>query len=336
MLAADGVTPVGGATIGWSASNGLQLSACNATSSCSVATDQSGQASTWLTPAAAGAASLTATLAPGVYTPPKSVTATLNATESASDIGGLTPYLWIAQGATASVPLTVRVLSSGAPRSNVTVNFNVVSGTGNLSAASAQTSSSGYATITLSVSQLAALVQVSACVGPMNAPCQPFYANPVPASQLNLQPVAGAGQVSAGQGFQPVVVRVTDSSSPPNPVLAAAVAFQTTVLRPGGAPPAGGSGETSPTNPAMPVILQVSQTTAATDINGLASILPSSGGFSAPLEVDLTVTAGIAALLDYPLEVVAAPTKKQSRAGAGPPPPGPAPVHIRWPVECPE
>ena len=151
VLAADGVTPVSGATIGWSASNGLQLSACGGASSCSVASDQNGDAATWLTPAAVGAATITATLAPGVYSSSPSVSATLNATESASDIGVLTPYLWIAQGATVSVPLTARVLSNGAPQNNVTVNFTVVSGSGTLSAASAQTSSTGYATVTLTV-----------------------------------------------------------------------------------------------------------------------------------------------------------------------------------------
>src|SRR5205807_968338 len=42
VIAADGVTPAAGATIGWSATTGLQLSACNGASSCSVTTDQSG------------------------------------------------------------------------------------------------------------------------------------------------------------------------------------------------------------------------------------------------------------------------------------------------------
>lgn len=303
VLAADGVTPVGGATIGWSATNGLQLSACNGVSSCSVVTDQSGNAVTWLTPSATGAANIAATLAPGVYTPAKSVNATLSATESASDIGLLTPYLWIAQGATISVPLTARVLSNGAPQNNVKVNFTLQSGSGTLSAGSAQTSSTGYATVTLAVTQLAALVQVSACVAPANAPCQPFYVTPVPAAMLNLQPVAGAGQVSAGQAYQPIVVRVTDSSSPPNPVLAVPVVFQTTVMRGGGALPATGDGETNPINPAMPVILSVSQSSATSDVNGLASITPSSGKFSGLLEVDVVVSAGASATLNYPLEL---------------------------------
>ena len=74
------------------------------------------------------------------------MSATLSATESASDLGVFTPYLYIAQGATVSVPLTARVLSNGVPQSNAGVNFTVVAGSGMLSAASAQTNSSGYAT----------------------------------------------------------------------------------------------------------------------------------------------------------------------------------------------
>ena len=293
ILAADGVTPVNGATITWSASNSLQLSACGGVSSCSVITDQNGDAATWLTPSARGVANTTATLA----TSGKSVSATLNATQSTSDIGVLTPYLWIAQGATVNVPLTARVLSNGTPLSNAKVNFTVVKGNGTLSAASAQTNSTGYATLALSLTQFTALVQVSACAAPSNAPCQTIYANPVPAAQMQLQSVAGAGQITTGQGFQPVIVRVTDSSSPPNPVLAAPVSFQTTVFRPIGTPAGGG-------NPVTTIILSVSQSAAATDINGLASLVPANGGFSAPLEVDVAVTAGTSAALDDPLELL--------------------------------
>jgi hypothetical protein len=321
VLAADGVTPVSGATIAWSATNGVQLSACGSASSCSVTTDQTGDALTWLTPAATGVATITAILVPASYGSSKAVSATLNATESASDIGVSTPYLWISQGATVSIPLTARVLSNGTPQNNVKVNFTVVNGSGTLSAASAPTNSTGYATVTLTVAQIAALVQVSACVAPGNVPCQTIYANPVPLANQILQPVAGSGQVSTGQAFQPVMVRVTDSSSPPNSVIAASVAFLTTVLRPGGTSPGSGSGETNPTNPtnpAMPVILQVSESSATTDINGLASIAPSPGGFSAPLEVDVAVTAGIAVALDYPLEVFPALAGSNSSEGTAP------------------
>lgn len=325
VLAADGVTPVNGATIGWTASNGLQLSVCGGTSSCSVTSDQNGDAATWLTPMAVGTATITATLAPGAYSSSPSVSATLNAIEDASDIGVLNPYLSIAQGATVGLALTARVLSNGAPQSNVKVNFTVVSGSGTLRAASSQTSATGYATVTLTLTHFATSAQVSACVAPANAPCQPFYLTPVPLAQQNLQPVSGAGQVSTGPPFQPIVVRVTDSSSPPNPVIAASVMFQTTVLRSGG---------TDPSNPSMPVILKVSQSSSTTDMNGLASVGPSAGGFSAPFEVDVGVTAGIGAWLDYPMEVF--PALSGSAGGIYPPSVRPLPVGISGPSDLEE
>jgi hypothetical protein len=131
--------------------------------------------------------------------------------------------------------------------------------------------------------------------------------NPVPLSRQGLQAVSGGGQVSTGQAFQPVVVRVIDSFSPQNAVTGAPVVFQITVLRPGGTAPGRGDGETNPGNPAMPVILSVSQANATTDINGLASVVPASGGFSPPLEVDVMIMAGTNALLDEPLQLLPAP-----------------------------
>jgi hypothetical protein len=305
VVEADGVTPVPGATIAWSATNGVQLSACGGATACSVMTDGSGEAATWLTPTAAGNATITATLAPGAYSQTQSVNATLVATESSSDIGVLTPYLWIAQGATVSAPLTARVLNNGVPQTNAQVNFTLLQGSGTLSAATAQTNANGYASVTLSVTQFWTQIHLTACVAPANAPCQSIYVVPVPASLWQLWLVSGAGQISTGQAFQPIVVRVTDSSSPPNSVLGAPVAFLTTVLRPGGAASGGGGGDTNTSNPAMPVILNVSQSSDASDSNGLASIVPSSAGYDAPLEVDVGVTAGNASL-NFPLKLLPA------------------------------
>jgi hypothetical protein len=147
-------------------------------------------------------------------------------------------------------------------------------------------------------------VQLTACVAPANAPCETIYIYPVPLAQQNLQPVSGGGQVSTGLAFQPVVVRVTDFASPPDPVIAASVTFLTTVLRPGGISQSGGSSESGSGSPAMPVILQVTERTISTDFNGMASTQPSGGGFSPPVEVDVAVTAGISSLLDYPLQLL--------------------------------
>lgn len=296
VLASDGATPVAGATVGWNATSTVQLSACGGAAVCSATTDQSGNAWTWATPTAPGVVTITATLAPGVYSPAKSVSVILNAIEHSSDIGILTANVWISQGATLTVPITTRVLSNGAPQSNVTVGFSVVMGAGSLSTATAQTNVNGYATVNLSVSQLTSQVEVIACVA-SSSPCAPFNAYVIPLAQQVLQPIAGAGQISTGQAFQPVVVRVTDSALTADPVMGAPVGFLTTVLRPQGA----GSGDG---NSGMPVILDVTQSNTVTDVNGIASIVPPSSGFSAPFEVDVAVTAGSGMMLDFPLQVL--------------------------------
>ncbi len=217
-----------------------------------------------------------------------------------------TPYLWIAQGASVSVPLTARVVSLGLPRSGVTVNFMVAQGSGSLSAASAVTNSQGYASVTLTLANFSTSVQLNACVAPGNNPCQNIYGNAVAAGLLNLQAVAGAGQVVPGTAFQPLTIRVTDNSTPPNPILGASVLFQSTVLRPGGNDPTLVPGDPIVTQTETPVILSASQNTITSDANGLASVVPSVGSFTGPLEIDIQVSAGTTAVLEDELESIPA------------------------------
>jgi adhesin/invasin len=298
VLAADGITPVSGATVGWTTTNAATLSACGGTTFCSMISDQNGIASTWVTPAAVGNAIITATLAPGVYNPPQSVSASLTATSTLSDIGVTTPYLWIAQGASLSVPLTARVVSLGSPQSGVTVNFFIDQGAGSLSASSALTNSNGYASVTLTLPNFTTSAQLSACVGFANNPCQTIYVNAVATASLNLRAVAGGEQVVTGTVFQPLTVRVTDSSTPPNPVLGAGVLFQSTVARPAGNGLTSGAGDPAGT----PVILSTSQSTVQSDANGLASTVPSLGAFSGVLEIEIQVSAGTSAVLQEEVE----------------------------------
>ena len=130
--------------------------------------------------------------------------------------------MWIAQGATLSVPVTARVLSNGSPANAATVNYQITHGSGALSAASAQTSTTGYATANLQLSAINATVQVSVCVAPGNSPCLVFRAFAVPLNSLQLQAVSGTLQITAsGNNLQPVIVRVLDSSSPPHSVFRA-------------------------------------------------------------------------------------------------------------------
>jgi len=290
-VAADGITPVSGATIAWSATNGLQFSACSGASSCSVLSDEAGESSSWVTPTAIGQSTITIALAPASYSPPQAQQATVVGTSSTLDLVAVTPTRWVGQGATIAVPLTVETLDLGAPKANVVVNFAITKGTASLSASSGTTNASGFATITAQVTNQNADVQVSACVAPNNSPCQTFTMFSTPSSLWTLETVSGSSQVvPTGQSFQPLVVRVTDGSLAADPVMGVNVTFKTTLAR-------------VPEN-GMPVILGSSQTQIVSTQDGLASVVPSAGSVG-PCDVFITVNAG-QSTAQFQMESVAA------------------------------
>lgn len=256
-------------------------------------TDESGFASTYMTILAAGTISLIAQLAPASYPNPKQVAATLVGTSSQLDLSLLAPSVWIAQGATVTLPISARLLSNGAPLSGQTLNYQITRGTANLSAFTAQTDANGNAAVTLQSSTLSSSVQVSVCVAPNNTPCQIFNATAVPLSSLQLRPVSGILQITkAGQSFQPLVIRVVDSAAPPHPVVGASVVFLSYVGRMPMNQPIIWAGETGISQPAMPVILAKSQTVVPSDSTGLASIPVSTAGISGSVAVVGSATAG--------------------------------------------
>jgi hypothetical protein len=293
VVAADGVTPVAGASVQFASSPAVAFSACAGAASCTVLSDQSGIASTFMKVLSANVMTLTAKLAPASYSNPQQVQATLLGVSSPLDLSLLTPAVWIAQGATVTWPITVRVLSNGNPFPAQSVNYQITRGPGSLSAPAAPSDSNGYATVTLHVSSVAASVQVSVCVAPNNSPCQIFNATVVPIASLQLLPVAGTLQIATGgQSFQPVAVRVIDSSSPPNPVLGAGVFFQAYVGRVPQNQPILWSGESGISRPGMPVILGESQATVQSDANGMAAFPLSTAGISGSVAVLGSATVG--------------------------------------------
>ena len=209
-----------------------------------------------MTPAVTGPSTVTIALAPASYTPPQSQQATVVGTSSTLDLVALAPTRWIGQGATIAVPLTVEALDLGAPKASVTINFAITKGTASLSAGSATTNGSGFATITAQLTNQNADVQVSACVAPNNAPCQTFTLFSTPASLWTLETVSGSPQVvPTGQPFQPLVMRVTDGSVASNPVMGVNVTFETTLARV--SPDQGGQqdGDSNVGGNGMPVLL---------------------------------------------------------------------------------
>jgi hypothetical protein len=293
VLAPDGVTPVAGASVQFNSSPAVGLSACAGAANCTVLSDQSGLASTSMTVLSGGVLTLTAKLAPASYSNPQQVQTTLLGTASALDLVLTTPPVWIAQGATVSVPVAARVLSNGVPVSGQTLNYQITAGSGTLSAASGLTDANGNLSVNLQISSLAASVRVSVCVAPSNSPCQILSATMVQTASLKLQPVAGFIQIAApSQSFQPVAVRVLDSSSPAHPVLGASVAFLDYIGRMPGNEPVIWTGESSISQPEMPVILAQSKATVQSDINGIASFALSTGGVSGNVAILGTATAG--------------------------------------------
>jgi hypothetical protein len=304
VLAPDGITPVAGATVSFSSSPPADFTpgmgtpiVCNGGVGCTVLTDQSGQASAYATVLAQGAMTITVQLAPASYTSPQQVQTTLvgcvGCTGSALDLALAPQNVSVAQGATVNVELTARVLSNGVPQSGQVVNFSLYHGSGTLNPASATTNSNGYASTTLQLSNFAAEVDGNACVGSNNNPCLGFHVFPVPASSLRLQAVAGDLQlITVGPAFQPLTVRVTDTSVPPDPVLGVSVLFQSLLGRTNNDAPIVSGGDTTITRNPMPIILGTSQASVTSDANGLASMQPSTGGFQGALAILGTVTAG--------------------------------------------
>jgi hypothetical protein len=277
----------------FTASPAVAFAACSGNGSCTVLTDQSGQASSLVSVLTAGVITITVQLAPASYTSPQQVQTTLLGTSSSLDLSLVSPSFWIAQGSTLNVPLTARVLSNGIPVTGRTVNYYLIKGSATLNPPSAKTNTKGYATSTLQISSLPGDVQVSVCVEPGDAPCGTFYGTAVPTASLRLQAVAGDLQViTVGPVFQPVTVRVTDSSSPPDAVLGVAVMFQALLGRTNNDVPIVSGGDTNITRNPMPIILATSQASVTSDANGLASMQPSTGGFQGALAILGTVTAG--------------------------------------------
>lgn len=287
-------TPVIGATVVFSAVPTVAFAACNGAATCTVLTDQSGEASSFVTPLTAGANTITASLAPASYNPPQITQTTLPASVSSLDMSLTPARAWAAQGATLNLVITAHILVNGTPSAGQTVSYSISRGTGIFSPTSSVTDSNGNATSTLQIAALAGEVDGSACVssgGSTN--CQNFALIVIPSSGLQLLTVSGASQqINSGQTFQPVVVRVTDTSSPPDSVTGAAVSFQYVTGRPFNTQSTLSIGDLNITANAMPVVLASSQSSAISDSNGLASLQPSISGQSAPLLIQGAASVG--------------------------------------------
>ena len=312
VAGADG-TPVAGATVALSTTNGLTLAPCGGSSSCSVFSDQSGKVVVNVGFTQVGAGLVTAQLAPASYASPSTAVATLTGISSSLDIALLGQLVEVEQGTSVDVPLVARVLGSSGGQPNVGVNFRVAVGQGQLAAALVVTDANGNAANTLHLAPVAADVQVTACVAPTNAPCKTFTVSTVPASLLQIEAVSGTQQVvTEGQSVAPVVMRVTDSSMPPFPVFGANVTFVNVLSR------SGTSGTTSVVADDIsgspnfdPALLGSTTTVVTSDSDGFATIAPWAVPVTAGEQVNglATVDSGVQASFFLAVLAAALPTR---------------------------
>ena len=284
LVTSAGDAPVSGATVTFSTTSPvLSLLPCNA-AVCVRTTDASGEA--WISARAEqeGEATISATLPNGAVS-----YATVLGTLSAD-----VPTLWstpqvlnLPQGTSAVVPLQVTLAFNGLARPGGGVGFDLVSGAATLSATSAITNAAGQATITVSFSNLAAEIAVVPYLlshSPVHSAGMHIFA--VTGATQRLQAIAGDAQVASGP-FQPVVVRVVDSSSPPNPLPGAAVQFQAVAFRPSDGSSRTGTGDLSVGHFAQRTAVAAAQATVNSDAKGYAAFTPAFASYAA-LEVQVT------------------------------------------------
>jgi hypothetical protein len=258
VLLADGVTPVVGLPVTFTVATGsAQLGVCGAVS-CVALTDGTGTASSAVTPTAYGGVSVVAAAV--------GATLTVSFQATALEVTPIRAMEYVAAGASVIWLPQVAVTQNGVIQAGATVSWSAAGGM-TLSPATSTTDGLGVAQTTVVAGPLAAGTQATgqACVG---TTCAAFKAVGVDPSQWRLAVVSGAGQrISLAQSgsFVPVVMEVTDASG--DPVAGASVAIYQTV----------DAGEMACAETgACPVapVLESSQSTAVSDVDGLFQVIP--------------------------------------------------------------
>jgi hypothetical protein len=228
VTAPDGVTPVAGVPITFSAASqnggGIQFTTCPA-SSCSAVTDASGQAATSAVGITPGIVVLTATAALGSGA--QTVSSSVQVVAHSWQMTPLTGATYVFAGAVVQRLLTVAATEDASPAVGVPVTWTASPDAAPL-AAQTVTDATGSSTGGASFGPLAAAAStsVSACAQP--AVCASFRGIGVDPAQLQVTIASGGGQAaSSSSSFTPVVVLVQDAAG--HPVAGAPVSIYQTV-----------------------------------------------------------------------------------------------------------
>jgi hypothetical protein len=260
VLQADGVTPVVGEAVTFTATSGaIQFAACEA-ATCTVPTDAHGIASTLVTPETSGSITLQAAGVDGT------ATVSLTALIQVRIATAVQPVEYIAAGATVAWTPQLSLADNVDSTNGVIADWETVSGSVTALPNQSQVDATGVARTLATAGPLRSGAQavLSGCA--WMTVCATFTMQGVDPVDLRLVAVSGAGQIVAANGnFTPVVLRVTDEDS--NPVAGAAVEVYQTVDAWQAACPDRGRCP-------IPPILASSQFSVVSDANGLVTVTP--------------------------------------------------------------
>ena len=259
-IAADGVTPLVGQSITFTASGGSVIFGACGAASCTLQTDATGTASTTVTPLVPGTITLTAASLDGT------VTALFTAATEVRTITPVNPTEYIAAGAIVSWTPQISLTDNLSSIAGVPVNWQTISGRIAVSPSQSAANVQGIAQSSATAGPLAADLQASFTACAWLAICTTFAAQGVDPADFSLALLSGASQsISAGSTFAPVLLEVTDSAG--HPVAGATVQVYQTIDA--WQPPC-------PTRGPCPIApaYNASATSLTSDANGLVTIAP--------------------------------------------------------------
>jgi hypothetical protein len=257
-------------------------------SPCGLVSDQAGVVDIRVLVEAPGASVITAALATG-GTP---VQGTVNGILAPLEIAVSQPSLYVSSGGSATLTLSATVVVNGIPAPNKTVNFLLNSGTAGIAPESAITGANGVASSTVTVNHIASDVNISACVAPDNAQCRTIVIHAVAPTNMVLRQISGDGQsIKVGELFSPVSVKVEEGTG--KVVTGVPITFYVDLYRVEIAPEREQRGDGIIVRREQPVLLRTFSVTAASDVNGLAT-LEGFAGENQPVKVVIRTIAGTA------------------------------------------
>jgi hypothetical protein len=260
VLQADGVTPVVGETVTFTATAGtVQFAACGA-ATCTMHTDANGIASTLLTPQTPGAITLQAVGVDGT------AVASFTAITQVRTATAVQPVEYVAAGATVAWTPQLNIGDNTASTAGVLVDWRTISGPVAASPGQSQVNTQGVASTLATAGPLPAGTQATLSGCAWTNVCATFITQGVDPAELRLVAVSGDGQiVSASGALSPVVLLVADAAS--HPVAGAAVQIYQTVDAWQLACPDRGRCP-------IPPVLASTQYLLISDANGLLTITP--------------------------------------------------------------